>query len=137
MKESNIRNKFTDCVKKLGGDVTNHEDRFQEGIPDASYGLENVNGWVEHKYLKSWPKRATTLVNPGIKKTQVLWIEPRQKTGGRCFLLIGVGKEIFLFSGDNARVLYDGITKQEYYEKSLNVWLNQIDKAQLKHRLCG
>ena len=137
MKESNIRDKFTQSVKSEGGDVSNHEDKFTFGVPDSSYGLSQINGWVEHKYIGSWPVRPSTKIKIGLRKDQVFWMEKRQKTGGRCFILIGVESEIFLFSGDLVRELYSGIIKKQFYEMSLAVWNKQIDTKQLKLLLCG
>jgi len=119
MKESNIRDKFTKCIKGLGGDVTNHEDRFQNGIPDSSYGLDMVNGWVEHKYLQNFPAKESTLIKAGLKKGQKIWIKQRQKAAGHCFILIGISNQIFLFSGDMAQEIYDGLTKEHFYSKGV------------------
>lgn len=75
-------------------DMTRHEDKLNLGIPDVSYGLEGRNGWIELKYLKSWPKSPQKHVPfRNLKVHQVRFLGRRGQAGGACFLLVLVGKK--------------------------------------------
>lgn len=61
-------------------DCQRHEDRYSKGIPDVSYGINGVNGWIELKISKQGK------VN--ISQEQINWAISRGSRGGRCFVLI-------------------------------------------------
>lgn len=105
-------------------DAQRHEDRYSPDIPDVSYAIQNVDGWIELKTLMKYP------VNPDkpirlahLRSGQVNWIERRGAAGaGRVFLLLAVGQAMakadwYLIRWPDVRDLYDGkITRAELGE---------------------
>lgn len=113
-------------------DVQSHEDRFSLGIPDLSYGARGVNGWIELKQVRKWPKRAETNVDLShFTSNQVNWLRRRGKKAGNCFVLIKVDTEYFVFSFHTARFLRAGMTKKEFYERCILSWEKSVDPDQL------
>lgn len=96
-------------------DAQRHEDRYCQDIPDVSFGLQGIDGWIELKTIKAWPKRVGTPLNiPHLTAGQVNWIEARYAHGGRnSFLLLAVGAEPAcaewsIFRGNEVRRLKGG-----------------------------
>ena len=89
------------------------------GTPDINY----VEGWVELKYLKEWPKRASTLVKfPKFKPQQRVWLVKRSVRNGNCFMLLQVKHMYLLFEGGFAGQHFDRMTKDEMIKNALHVW---------------
>lgn len=117
-------------IKLMGTrwDVQSHEDQFSEAIPDLSYGFNKRNGWIELKQVESWPKKPDTPVR--IKRytpQQVNWLNNRQKKGGSCYILIKVEDDYFMFHATHGRDLRGGLTKAEYYTRSIVFWERSVD----------
>lgn len=118
-------------------DVQSHEDRLSVGIPDLSYGINQVNGWIELKQVPKWPVKAETLVKPSkYTPNQVSWIKKRNKKGGHCFVIVRVNrKEYFLFRADIARELRKGLSRADYFCHSIAHWTDHVNPDELKQLL--
>ena len=113
-------------------DVQSHEDRYSDSIPDLSYAANGVNGWIELKQIKNWPKKDDTLVKPDhYTAGQVSWIKKRGRMGGHCFVMVKVSNEYFIFSYTCARDIRCGIIQSQYYEKCLKWWKGNIEPSEL------
>lgn len=77
-------------------------DAFTAGTPDAFYVIDGVVGFLELKYLKSWPVRAGTLVRigDGVTVEQRRYLEMLRAAGARAHVLLGVAQEWFLLQPD-------------------------------------
>jgi hypothetical protein len=64
-------------------------DSFQGGVADAYYSGTNGDLWVEYKYLKSLPKRASTQVVPDLRPLQKQWLRDRHLEGRNVAVVIG------------------------------------------------
>lgn len=115
-------------------DVQSHEDRFSLGIPDLSYGIGCVNGWIELKQIDKWPVKEETLVKPKkFTPQQVSWLKKRNKKGGHCFVFIRVNRiEYFLFRADIARELRKGIPRKDYFCHCIAHWTKSVNPDELK-----
>jgi len=72
------------------------ENIVGDGTPDVNY----LNGWIELKHKREWPKRESTLVRlPHFTAMQRRWLERRHNLGGKCFLLLRVELDWLLFDG--------------------------------------
>jgi len=103
--------------------ATRHEDIACQGVPDVSYGLCGVQGWIELKYLPSWPKSPRTPVRiPHFTKEQRLWTQLRHVMGCRVWLLLVVGhhphEEWLLFDAITAARIGTMTRAQMYVEQS-------------------
>lgn len=117
-------------------DAQRHEDKFSTGVPDVSYALEGVDGWIELKSLSKWPARESTPVRIGLRKEQSIWLAQRAQSGnGRCFILVRVGREHLLFHAVLGGPLVRGIIRSEMYALATNRWTRGIDWDTLCHEL--
>lgn len=92
---------FWDWLSRTTGsliDFQRHEDMYSVGIPDLSYGVKGVNGWIELKAYTEWP----TGKLPHYTAKQANWLTQRGAHGGSCFILIRFGDDIAIFSHQNA-----------------------------------
>ena len=111
MSETIIWKVIEPIILKHGGEATRHEDTYLAGIPDISYGLRKVNGWIESKYINKWPKARRGVVRFRRYTTkQRNWTIRRQKAGGHCYIILLIGKDIksrefIIFSGHLAKKL--------------------------------
>ena len=82
-----------------GWDPKRVETPASDGFPDVSH----IHGLVELKYIRHWPKRASTPLRvEHYSQQQRVFHKRRCKAGGLCHVLIGVEKEHFLFWGEVA-----------------------------------
>ena len=108
MNEATLRNYLRPRLEAKGVLTTHHEDALNSGIPDLSYSGGGVHGWIELKWLESWPVRAATIVRiPHYTKEQKHFLLTRGRTGGRCWLLLRVGREHLLFDHERAQYVGD------------------------------
>ncbi len=104
MNEATLRNYVRRGLRAKGVLTTHHEDALQSGIPDLSYSGGGHHGWIELKWLEAWPKRADTIVRvPHYTKEQKHFLLSRGRAGGRCWLLLRVGREHLLFDHEAAQ----------------------------------
>jgi hypothetical protein len=63
-----------------------HEDRYTKGIPDVSYSMSRVNGWIE---LKSITVDLKSIIKiPHFTNDQRQWLKRHGRRGGNCYLFI-------------------------------------------------
>ncbi len=111
-----------------------HEDSIGVGIPDVSYGLRNVNGWIELKQLPAWQKRRTTIVKiRHFTPQQRAWSMNRGRTGGRCFLFLKVQQEYVLLPWTEVKI-DDHQTRSKMIATG-SYWRGRIDFDELADAL--
>lgn len=85
------------------------------GTPDVNY----IEGWIELKWIRAWPKRADTPVKIShYTKQQRVWAFRRRRAGGQCWLLLQVRMEWILLDGAVAALWLNKCTKRELIEKA-------------------
>lgn len=116
MNESDLFKRLKRATPKF--DWTRHEDKLTSGIPDASYGVDGVGGWVELKTYDNWPRDPDTPLRfHDLKPTQVNWAIRRGRKQRRVWFLVAVAEDWFLIRWKHAREL-GRLTRQELLEKS-------------------
>ena len=77
----------------------------RSGIPD----INTAYGWIEMKYVASWPKRKETPVRlHRYTSYQKDFLLEREKAGGKAYLMVKVGRmQWFLFKAQEAQVIGD------------------------------
>ena len=109
-----------------------HEDRYTAGIPDVSYALNGVDGWLELKALE----RPGAAVSVGVTDEQALWLRRRGLLGGgRCFVLARIAREHLLFRFDVANVLTCPQSLEGLRVMAEVRWAGSIDFNQFAERL--
>ncbi len=89
-------------------DAQRHEDKNSLGIPDVSYGINGINGWIELKNIDKYPKRGKIRLTH-FTREQRFWLKNRQKYGGNCWLLLRIAQDFFIFKGDCFPELHEGV----------------------------
>jgi hypothetical protein len=129
MSEASFRRGLISGIKKIRGDASAHEDAYTAGIPDMSFCLQAISGWIECK-TADWPKRETTKVKlkHPISYQQRNWIVRRQKAGCPCFVFVKAGRDVFVLAAWQLdSFMEDGWTQSECEERSLLFWHNRLD----------
>jgi len=104
-----------------------HENAFGKGMPDTSFGACGVNGWIELKYLRSWPKRSGTKVKlKHFTPEQKAWLINRQRFGGHCWLLLKV-KTAWLLFHPKMFPLIGNTASIELLSLATAKWVGKID----------
>lgn len=128
MSEVTLRNWVRSLVIGAGGFYQRHEDVLTKGIPDISFaipleGFGHVpSGWIEAKYLDSFPARAATPVDYGLTPEQRVWLRLRDRIAGDALLLLGVGREVLIYRG--CRLPHAQSTASDLLRAS--IWLSLI-----------
>lgn len=118
-------------VKALASlDAVPIENCVGSGTPDINF----IGGWIECKWLKSWPKRAET--NPvrfphPLTKSQGFWLARRWNRGGVTLVCAQVRREWFFFSGATAKDLFGNMKRPEMISEALLYFPNGLDKDRL------
>ena len=89
-------------------------DTYTSGVPDAMYAGPAGTLFVEYKYVKSLPKKDTTVIRHSLSALQCAWLE-RMKASTSVALILGVE--------DTALIIVDdfpaNISKSRYVEQSI------------------
>jgi hypothetical protein len=103
-----MRPKVVAALRPL--DAMSVESGAHIGTPDINCTL----GWIELKYVESWPVRETTpLAVPHFTPQQRAWIGRRARLGGFVCVLLKVGREWLLFDGSQAAERLGTATRRE------------------------
>ncbi len=104
MSESTMRQRLLVGLRPLDGIAV--ENKVRAGTPDVNY----IPGWMELKWLRSWPNRGGVVAFPHFTLGQRLWLRRRGKRGGQVMLVLQVKKQWLFFNWDYA---YEFVGKTE------------------------
>jgi hypothetical protein len=77
------------------------------GTPDIYYNLKGCNGWIEGKHLDALPTgNRTPIVIPTLTIEQINWLTDEHDAGGRAFLFLRGGRQLFLFDPLQAEEIF-------------------------------
>lgn len=114
MSESAMRKRLVKALAPLNAIAV--ENPCLPGTPDVNY----VEGWIELKWLRNWPKRADTIVQlDHYTAQQRIWALRRRKAGGQCWFLLQCGREWILMDGAVAAMYAGKSTKAELIEHAV------------------
>lgn len=123
MSESKLSAKILKTLKHL--DAIPVDNPRKPGTPDVNY----VEGWLELKYLKEWPKRSITIVRiPTWTPQQGIRHYLRNLAGGNSKVLLQVGTEYLLFQGSTAYMFFNEVMRSQMYLLAIKVWDRYPDK---------
>ena len=115
--------------------ASRHEDMASVGIPDMSYGIGGISGWIEFKSLEKWPIRKSIKIRD-LKIHQVRWMQKRSNYGGPCHLLVSVGIDWVLMDDFGADwVLKNGFPPMVNIGFHWSVWLKSIEWGQFSRAI--
>ena len=91
------------------------KDDYQGGVADAFYRRRDGNKgtplWVEYKYLKKLPVRASTLIVPDLSELQKQWLSEAEAAGEQVQVIVGYGSQGTVFTLAEALA---GINRSEF-----------------------
>lgn len=126
MSESGQRQRVIRALKSL--DARPIENPIGPGTPDVNY----IEGWIELKWLRRWPKGALTVVQlPHFTTRQRRWLNRRFNKGGNAWLLLQCGREWLLFTGRDAHEYVGRMTRRGLYRCARARWTNGLKNEEL------
>lgn len=75
-------------------------DTYQGGVADAYYS-GGSDLWVEYKFLKNLPKRASTVIDIGLSALQRKWLSDRHREGRKVCVVVGSPDGSLILPGTN------------------------------------
>jgi hypothetical protein len=113
------------------------ETTTEAGVPDLYYNVYGSTGWLELKWKRVWPTRATTTVKlPHYTDQQRRFLAREGRCGGRAWLLLQVEEEHLLFDWRAAQAV-GYLTKAELYKVARCVWEGPLTRSPLVWALRG
>ena len=87
-------------------------DPYQGGVPDAMlFGRNGLACFCEYKYVRSLPKRGTTIIKPALSAQQSLWLNDKISRGLLARVILGSEDGVVIF---RTSCEWDkGLTRQE------------------------
>lgn len=126
MAESDQRSTVVKALKKL--DAVAVENPAYPGTPDVNY----IEGWIELKWLRTWPARQDTIVTlKHYTPQQKIFAVRRRRAGGNCWLLLQVRNQWLLFDGAVAAIKLNKSTAKELHDAAHKVWPDGLKKEEL------
>lgn len=126
-----IQRGLGEVIDGVGGRMDRVENGVVEGMPDVSMCAGGIDVWVELKYVAKWPSRANTRVlgDRGLRPEQINWHLRQQRAGGRSFVVVGVGKEIYIADGLHAKEMNSWVS-EEWFKRGHKVenWMDLYKK---------
>lgn len=126
MSEANLWD-YLSCGMGNRWEAQRHEDKLTSGIPDVSYSMNGVHGWIELKYLSKPPNgNSAIMVIKHYTPDQRNWIERHGKAGGRVFILLRVDTTYMLFDWKDTR--YVGrVSYKQHRGMAIGLWDYGLD----------
>lgn len=115
--------------------ATRLESSSGNGVPDVTFSMPNINGFLELKYIPEWPKRPETKVKLPLRPEQKLWISTRGKMGGNVWVLCRVADDFYLFDYAEATIACEGLDREDWNWHSNCAWHKKIDFDTLYYAL--
>ena len=117
--------------------ATRLESSAGNGVPDVSFGMINLNGFIELKHINEWPKRGTTKVKLPLRNEQKLWIKTRGQMAGNVWVLVRIEDYFFLLTAHQAISACEGLTRDHWLVWAWKKWHKRIDFDELEKELLG
>lgn len=115
------------------GRVSRVENPLDPGMPDVSYCINGVEGWIELK-VATWPARPDGIVGRGlIRPAQRAWWAKQLNAGGWTFILLRItGRQVehLLLDGEGAMKGIGTFSLTLLKQKALYWWSSERDWTQ-------
>lgn len=127
MSESDFRREFVPMCRALHAQPI--ENMLAAGTPDVSL----ATGWVELKWLREWPARASTIVRlDHYTEEQRQWLLDHWQAGGGAWLVLKCRQEWFCWDAQAAQMV--GFLT---YGKLIETATKYVDKKPTAEQLCS
>lgn len=132
MNESGVWQYIKKGMLTSGWHVTRIESSSGNGVPDITFGLPKINGWIELKYVPEWPKLGKTKIKLPLRPEQKYWINCRGELSGNVWVIVRIKDTFFLLDHEQAVDACEGWTLLEWMDKCTERWDLRIDFSSLK-----
>ena len=122
---------------KRRGHLVRVENAVEDGTPDVNYCIDGVEGWIELKHARVPARVSTNVRYQRYTREQADWGVTRRAVGGLAFVLVQVGREVFLFDARLGPALREGRVLGWYGGAALAWWRGSIDFRELERLLRG
>lgn len=129
MSEKTQRRRVVKALRPL--DAISVENPVYPGTPDVNY----IEGWIELKWLRAWPKRDGEVRVDHFTPGQREWIRRRWKRGGAVWVLLQVGREWILLDGDTAARHLGYVDRDTLHRLATASWKNGLKDGELRECL--
>ena len=127
MAESATNKRVMAALRAARLDPVRVENSACPGTPDINCSL----GWIENKYVGRWPTSGRIMKVPHFTPQQRVWLKRRTLFGGRCWMMLQVGRELLLLEGSVAAELV-GLADEETLRRSaVRVWSRGLSHTEL------
>jgi hypothetical protein len=137
MNESGLWQYIKQGMMGSGWHPTRIESSAGNGVPDVSYGLPGINGWIELKHIPEWSVRNTTKVKLPLRPEQKHWIKARGELSGNVWVIVRIADMFYLLNHKDALEAYEGWTQAEWKSFATFWWYKRIDFKGLYSHLKG
>ena len=122
-----MRQQLVRALKPL--DAISVENSVGPGTPDINY----TTGWIECKWLRSWPKKAETVVRLGhpLMPDQIAWIKRRVAHNGAVWVMLQCKREWLLFYGLTAIAFLGHANYKDLCTVAYHYWPNGLNTDEL------
>jgi hypothetical protein len=129
--ESGMRQRVIRDLKPLAAIAV--ENPVLPGTPDVNY----VEGWIELKWLRSWPINDGIVQIPHFTPQQRVWHYRRRKAGGCSWFLLQCKREWLLLDGALAAMVVNKSTRIELIGHAERYWADGLVVQELIDRLAS
>lgn len=109
------------------------------GVADVAYCIyqTRTRGWIELKYLKSYPKRESTAIRiPHYTSEQKLFLWKEGEAAGFVWLFVKIKNDYYLFDHKQAQKV-GGLNKKEMAAHCTNYWIGHLYVADFIELISG
>jgi len=122
MSESTMRGKIIKLLEPIGAFAV--ENPALPGTPDVNH----YHGWIELKYIRSWPRKGHTIIRIDHFTTQQKRFLKKRWIGNQdAFLLVQVARfEWCLFQGNNVKPIGKEWNREEFCRHAYKHWTTTV-----------
>jgi len=99
-------------------------------VPDVSYSIQDISGWIELKVVPEYPKRGGVVRVHHYKPWQKSWMLSRARHCDHCFCLLQVAEDYYLFHGKDV-LLVGYLPKIGLVKHARSSWFNTLNYKEL------
>lgn len=115
------------------------ESSTMSGISDIIYSMngDRIRGFIELKYIKSWPKRANTIIRIShFTPSQRLFLSSHEDSAGYCYIFLQVERDYLLFSASlDICTRLGSLCRRDLEKLAKKIWHDKINFAELRGEL--
>ena len=98
MNEHSFARRLSSSLRSQGAYVWKINANFAGGVPDMWVAGNGLDLWLELKWIRAAPKRASTILKPALSAQQENWLTDRYLQGVRVMVVLATPDGCYLFN---------------------------------------